>query len=992
MDDKIYNVKLESGDAIPIPSSDSETLNFDMLSFGDIEMVCLKKSASVSNKKIKTMMKGKTHLIVVDTIESTGGIDGDIVDAAEKSQLEQKPCAVLSPFKSIMPQVISPLGNVDICDNGIGNGLEGCLSKGVNSGGKFTWEPDIDTFIKKYGVDSDVANDMKNWGVREAQARNAGYITMGGVKNKKMDSTITRNRIYELSTGSGRYGGGGSCVFGYQFLGGEESGEGTGKETALAPHLLLSLSEKHDTTKEMKISVNPKQGIFARVGDDIGQGSLGKPQSTMMPPNCKNYEGSWNCMFIYPLYAGFVISSTSTRQLSQENDNSIVISYDDVKPPFNNVGFVGVTPSMEVSNYFNKHQEEAIEWFPALLTETENQKRNNVGIAVKRNDERIEMSDRPQLEWEKSFGKFFYCPLYFQRHIKFTLYFIGEPDPKVTTGDEEQGSEGQGDIQSGNNDDSGIEKKVDYWFYPVITTDMTKDKQGESWSTGVRYGTIVGQQGTTSGGNNLYYGEMVTASSVCRYSETNETIYKAVFEFKTNSNKSPRYPLEIHGAVCVTHKDGPSITIKNDNGNFKQSYTTKTEYQAFVDSGNDGGSNISAPQPEGPEGTNYDFLKYATDLSVNASLSGVTGNLDLDEYAIEGLLEQPIFEQSMGELCLKVKDTDGETGDNIFTGYGMEIKKTDSESSHTVGINLLGVQKKLEDMKLIAAPFWDGDRLETIAFYFQEYCNVQLKMVDYTVENIDDAKLPTIKYGPTGTWTSNSSSVVVDTITSHPDFRVPRSANYRKPAVDFKTGTRCIDALNQLAEMTSCVFVVQPDGIGYFFELNEMGIPYYVENQTNVIKFQASDVISINVSPYIENKYNTFATMGFLQKINKKNGNLEMQSVNPQLIYTPYKALKNNFPWARVNVYVENGYMTLSELTEVHSNNVKFGVSEIYQGTVQVKGNNKVTHIYQRINVCGVDFFVSSIDHRVDLSTKTWTSNYGLSLYQPATPEPPPEG
>ena len=475
---------------------------------------------------------------------------------------------------------------------------------------------------------------------------------------------------------------------------------------------------------------------------------------------------------------------------------------------------------------------------------------------------------------------------------------------------------------------------------------------------------------------------------MCRYEETNETIYKAVFDFKTNSTKSPRYPLEVHGAVCVTHKNGPSITIENSNGNFNQIYTTKTEYRAFVDGDNSGGSNISAQQPEDSETTNYDFLKYATELSVNASLSGVTGNLDLDEYAIEGLLEKPIFEQSMGELCLKVKDTDGNTGGNIFTGYGMEIKKTDSESSHTVGINLLGVQKKLEDMKLIAAPFWDGDRLETIAFYFQDYCNVQIKMVDNTITDIEYAKSPQTKYGATGTWKSNSSSVVVDTPTIHPDFRVPRSANYRKPAVDFKTGTRCIDALNQLAEMTSCVFVVQPDGIGYFFELNEMGIPYYVENQANVVEFPASDVISINVSPYIENKYNTFATMGFLQKINKKNGNLEMQSVNPQLIYTPYKELKNNFPWARVNVYVENGYMTLSELTEVHSNNVKFGVSEIYQGTVQVKGNNKVTHIYQRIKVCGVDFFVSSIDHRVDLSTKTWTSNYGLSLYQSATPPP----
>ena len=45
------NIKLESGDEIPKPSSSSETLNFDMLNFDDIEMVCLKKSNNISQKK-----------------------------------------------------------------------------------------------------------------------------------------------------------------------------------------------------------------------------------------------------------------------------------------------------------------------------------------------------------------------------------------------------------------------------------------------------------------------------------------------------------------------------------------------------------------------------------------------------------------------------------------------------------------------------------------------------------------------------------------------------------------------------------------------------------------------------------------------------------------------------------------------------------------------------------------------------------------------------
>jgi hypothetical protein len=42
-------------------------------------------------------------------------------------------------------------------------------------------------------------------------------------------------------------------------------------------------------------------------------------------------------------------------------------------------------------------------------------------------------------------------------------------------------------------------------------------------------------------------------------------------------------------------------------------------------------------------------------------------------------------------------------------------------------------------MKLVCAPFWDGDRLEAICAYFKHYLKVNLKMVNYECNDIKNA-------------------------------------------------------------------------------------------------------------------------------------------------------------------------------------------------------------------------------------------------------------
>jgi hypothetical protein len=47
----------------------------------------------------------------------------------------------------------------------------------------------------------------------------------------------------------------------------------------------------------------------------------------------------------------------------------------------------------------------------------------------------------------------------------------------------------------------------------------------------------------------------------------------------------------------------------------------------------------------------------------------------------------------------------------LFKGLGTMISQNHTESQTTYEIALSGMEHKLEDMKLVCAPFWDGDRL-----------------------------------------------------------------------------------------------------------------------------------------------------------------------------------------------------------------------------------------------------------------------------------------
>lgn len=912
------NVQIVAGTDIPSPTGVKTNYQFELFDFRDIEAVTL--NADPSDSDLKIMMSGKTTMLRLHTIGDTGGLNttGEfpITSISDVGKLNQMPCCIISKNGSVIPQIIVPSDNVKIADNGIAYDVDQRESE--LSGEGYTWTP------TKLVTTSPDADDLDTYGKRDVTRANVGYVSMDGCCKKSIDNPIIANRTYNCDT-SASGAGKGSCAICYHFTSYNGSGEGTTEqEMGTTPQMVVSLNDSGGT-KAIVVSIPPTGDIIARVGSDVSSGPLAGIQSAILPPHINKIGNDWNMnpVYIYPLYSGFVITNDATRS-AKESSSSVYISYGKVQDPISAIKINGVIKTDEVTKLITQAGSE-MQFFPSLFQESTSQ--DNIKLEVN-SENRIKMGTTINLQWLKSYGRFAYCPIYFHRIVRMTLYFKGEYVPEGGTA-------------------------ATYKFYPIVCADVASGVTSEYW-------TGVNGDGATS----------ITATHVVSDDALQEGIYKVVIEMK--ANQPQRYPIEIFGCVKVQKKTEHPFGIKNGDGKFVFDKDFKKQFSWLYNNRY--------------ETENKDYLDFITDVSVQSSLGDVSGSLSFDAYPIYGNLDNIKVAQSIGQLNLKIKDDTK----NIFTGYGMELKSNVSESSHTVGVTLAGVQKKLEDMKLAAAPFWDGDRLQSICAYFESYAKITLKMVNFTTTTLSGGLHPafavgTTVTGSTGTWKSNSETVVNTVSIEHPDFRVPRSFDWRKPAVDFQTGTSCLEALNKLAEMVSCAFVVQPDGIGYFFELNDYGIPYYVYNQDekNVVSFPASEIISVNISPYLENKYNCFVTFGFLQKRDKKDNKIVENSVQMGAMYTLKDVSDTlvDYPWARAAVNVENGFLTKSELGEIHANNVKFGVADIYQGTVTVPGNTQIDHIYQRIKVCGIDFFVISIDHNINLQSKEWTTSYGLNAF-----------
>lgn len=985
------NIKIVPGDIIEIPQEhESNSWVFTTLDFSKIDIINLQDNSTsksivmkqgsgkvkIKSDYLLSMMREKEAIIVMHPNKVCTEFE-KLEEKISKQCYERykdSPTMIMSPNNdALMSNPIVPIGIAELeqntyCDNGLvfesnfdDKSSREC--KYYTQG--FNWTPSFksNSLIEMAKQDS---NSHNLFGDRSCLYPGAGYIDMSTCKNKKYDKgNRTATRVYEVSNmqdSNSKLPAQGACALVYGFVDCDPPIKGDDA----SPLIIFSLNNII-TENAIVFSAGPNGKASARVGSDVSIGEIGGStgatgKGTDQPPQAEAIGGS--TVFAYPLYNGFVFSGSP-------DTGGMFIKYSDFQAPLNMVKIKSNSKMTdEMKEDFLQNPYSQMQWFPTLVQETqfpddlslslmdEITSKNKFGtkttILKKLN------FINPKLEWWYSTGKFAYCPLFFSPCLSFDLYFKGDS------------------VEKSNSD--YLMTNSEYYIYPIGAignVGVDEDKLYDNFTnTGAKCLEI----------SDLYINEDDMSNAI-------QPIYQVHFEYSysgnTTGNPLPRYPLELFGCVVATKRKKFQFSLRNENGTFSSysnSLIKDLDYHNQFNVPNSDNSGL------------YKWMDFITNLTVSCQFQGPNGSFTLDEYAMNRDLKDVRLDQLVGEVDFKVEQVDSyhPTHDypaahhqqnkripydqlsTIFKGYALELRNQVSEAGHTIDGTLQGLQKKLSDMKLITAPYWDGDRLEMICQYFEQYCKIKIYMVDNEVETYEDRK--EVSYTEP-TWVADKRRMIGDSYTSSPDFRVPRSFEYSKPSVDFPTGTSCLEALNKLAEYTSCALVIQPDGTVDFFELNNMGVPYYVKKQFDndiMVSFGPQEIISLNISPYLENKYNSFVTFALLKKRSKKTNRVQAVTTSPGIVTT---FGDNTYPWSRPNVSVENGSLTPSELKYVHANNVLFGISDIYQGQVQVYGNTKVYHLYQAVEICGVKFFVQSIDHQIDLSTKTWTTSYGLTYF-----------
>lgn len=971
------NIKVVNTGSIPKPSTFDEECNFKYLDFSQCEWYEKSTNPEQDDKHIKKLlkaMKGKQSMLWVMPIGKLGGYKGKsgtdpiriMTDEEASERYSKQPCCMKTSYGSLIPQILMPT-DTKIYHNELKYELAQKEDYTYPSGDRidgYRWRiknnidknySDINTVgsegykkCNRYGVTNISLECVDNMATCEPSLN----AKQGGAFLKR----AYRCNTTESKTGKGCF----ALCYNIANFNPKDAGN-TDEQKKINANMSIKLSgmfgENINTDKHEVKAIIPAQGtVIGSVDESDAQGTLSYADYDVFPENCDKDEngGQMRLKYIifYPLFHGFVMTSSVLGSLEQKS--GFLIKYEDENCSAESKCEINNSPTSSKQLQDGDKDDMLMRWFPALFQQASDSSKKQLQVHVKA-VEKIRFNDFVDVDWTKCKGKFAYYPIYFTRKIKFTLYFKGE-----YLGEENRG------------EDNISNKKGKYRFYPIVCTNLGKET-GNEWST---------SDSSNSDGKGYMNKKGVMPITHYRHviddPKNNEAIYAVDFEYSADALQ--RYPIEFLGVVITLQRKQVKFRINNGNGSFQFNNSAYNHFTGIVSE---------------QSSVNNKYLGILANLSVSSTLEGISGNMVFDGYALSQGIGPKVQSQSIGEINLGISQ-DGKTY-GLFSGYAMELSTNDSEGSCNIGVNLYGVNRKAEDMQLICAPMWDGDRLEMVCNYFQKYLNLQIKMIDYTVKKYANAKKVSTSsyYSTNGTWRCDTQYVLGGKKHDSVTFRLPRSIDWRSPAVVFNNGTTCLEALIELGKMTGCVLVPQLDGTLVYYELNNYGIPFYVNNQTDVVVFNNSDIVSFSIQPHLENKFNSIATFGLLKRKNAEGKWVASENVDFASFYTRTNDVTNKhkinplfsepgldygtqIPWSKHRVYVEQGFLTKDELKNVHDNSVKFSTFEQCIGNLTVRGNTLVNHIFQKIQVGGVKYFVISIEHNVDAGTKQWTTSYQI--------------
>ena len=455
--------------------------------------------------------------------------------------------------------------------------------------------------------------------------------------------------------------------------------------------------------------------------------------------------------------------------------------------------------------------------------------------------------------------------------------------------------------------------------------------------------------------------------------ETQETVYTVTFRLYHSSTSASSHmapvlqtePIEILGIIRAYRRIGVLSDTRNADGNFFTAFQSM-HYPSRLKAHSDGHA--------GKNG----WMSFIKRISVNTTLDGISGSITLDKY----MMNQALFSlspQVIGALTLVAHNREDTTVHNhsvydalpdgqFFKGYAFEIGDSLSEGASEMTVNLVGINRKLNDMVIVNSPYWDGDNVfgggyNSVLPYMRSCTGCRL---------IYDQRL--------------SRGTILGGVPSRgyiDDFYLPVSTLIEKPSTHYELGTPFLNILKDLAEKVNHKFVIQPDGKGYFYGLDKNALPTWVTNGPIVRTYKESDIISLSLQPVLDYRYNAYMTVALQGRINAKDKTIEPTDVMPGTRFTELSHSSTNFPWARIITVRAPGVLDSKGLDKFHRLNVMHGTLLVFQGSMTVRGHHSF-FLYDKVRVEGAEtsitFYIMGIRQDLDLTMKSWTTTLNIAL------------
>jgi len=409
--------------------------------------------------------------------------------------------------------------------------------------------------------------------------------------------------------------------------------------------------------------------------------------------------------------------------------------------------------------------------------------------------------------------------------------------------------------------------------------------------------------------------------------DSNTQYYLAKWRFEETADNEPsRVGPQLFGSL-LRSQETLTFGIRNGNGQFDISVST-------------------SGTPGDPSPTS-DWSDYIQNVSVSIGREGTTGSMTVDKFGFAG--QEAIADQDVGLVRLSINggyntnlnSSGSPTGNTeFFIGFGMGLGDTKGPDGATWQIPLVGLEKKMDDIMLVNAPFVDG----------------------WTANDVYNFLL--LRYAGIG-WTNRASTAILTNLRISEDIETP--------VFNWQSGTTVRAALDEASADVLLTYYVQ-NGRLYVYTIGADGFPIqFVAQPDWSLVYDDVQVTSVDQTPIFDNLRNEIIVVGMEEVVAGTGTEIADLPLFPK-VHLESQVTTPDIPWAKRMVYVTQGVLDGIELEDI-ADNIKLA-SKTYDvtGRVTIPGNANI----ELFDNWG-DYIITSITHNIDLQGKSFTTDLEFS-------------